>query len=73
VSKLVQPNGQITVPGVKELIAPVTDDERKKFEAIHFQIKVGQEVHLKADCPEKCLYRISKLRWALIRLSPTTP
>ena len=25
------------VPGIKELIAPVTDDERKKFEAIHFE------------------------------------
>lgn len=25
------------IPGIKELIAPITDDERKKFEAIHFE------------------------------------
>jgi len=40
VSKLVTPDGQILVTGVKDLIAPVTDDEREKFEAIHFDIKV---------------------------------
>jgi Cys-Gly metallodipeptidase DUG1 len=39
VSKLVTPDGQILVTGVKDLIAPVTEDERKKFEAIHFDIK----------------------------------
>ena len=42
VSKLVSPEGDILIPGVKDLIAPVTDDERQKFEAIHFQMKVGQ-------------------------------
>ena len=39
-AKLVTPTGEILVPGVKEMIAPVTDDERRKFEAIHFQMKV---------------------------------
>lgn len=40
-SKLVTPDGQILIPGIKELIAPVTDDERQKFEAIHFEMKVS--------------------------------
>ncbi|RSH87405.1 hypothetical protein EHS25_003315 [Saitozyma podzolica] len=38
-SKLVSPTGEILIPGVKEQIAPVTEDERKKFEAIHFEMK----------------------------------
>ena len=41
VSKLVTPDGQILVTGVKDLIAPVTEDEQQKFEAIHFSIKVS--------------------------------
>jgi hypothetical protein len=41
VSKLVTPDGQILVTGIKDLIAPVTEDEQKKFEAIHFGIEVG--------------------------------
>jgi Cys-Gly metallodipeptidase DUG1 len=39
VSKLVSPKGEILIPGIKELIAPVTDEEREKFEAIHFGVK----------------------------------
>lgn len=38
-SKLVSPKGEILIPGIKELIAPVTDEEREKFEAIHFGVK----------------------------------
>lgn len=37
-SKLVSPEGKILIPGVNDLIAPVTDDEKKKFEDIHFKI-----------------------------------
>ncbi|GMK54346.1 hypothetical protein CspeluHIS016_0109320 [Cutaneotrichosporon spelunceum] len=37
-SKLVSPSGEILIPGVKELIAPVTQDEQEKFEKIHFQM-----------------------------------
>lgn len=48
-SKLVTPTGEILVPGVKEMIAPVTQDEQEKFEVIHFQMKdihdaIGGEV-----------------------------
>jgi Cys-Gly metallodipeptidase DUG1 len=38
VSKLVTPEGEILIPGVKELIAPVTADEQDKFEKIHFEM-----------------------------------
>lgn len=41
-SKLVTPAGEILVPGVKEMIAPMDDDEKKKFEAIKFEMKVGR-------------------------------
>lgn len=58
-SKLVTPDGQILIPGIKELIAPVTDDERQKFEAIHFEMKVslntravlGLSLHLSSGHP----------------------
>lgn len=42
VSKLVSPEGKILVPGLQDLVAPITDDERKKFEAIHFGV---QDIH----------------------------
>lgn len=38
-SKLVTPDGQILVTGIKDLIAPVTKDEQDKFEAIHFKLQ----------------------------------
>lgn len=41
-SKLVSPEGKILVPGLQDLVAPITDDERKKFEAIHFGV---QDIH----------------------------
>lgn len=53
-SKLVTPKGEILVPGVKEMIAPVTDDERSKFEAIHFELSdvhdsMGGDVTISED------------------------
>ena len=41
-SKLVAPDGTILIPGIKDLVAPVTDDECQKFEAIHFGV---QDIH----------------------------
>jgi len=38
-SKLVSPDGKILIPGINEMIAPVTQDEQEKFEAIHFEMK----------------------------------
>lgn len=37
-SKLVTPQGQILVPGVNELVAPLTDEERSRYETIDFSV-----------------------------------
>ena len=74
VSKLVSPKGEILIPGVKELVAPVTNDERQKFEAIHFQMKVGPSRYSfpwsKSDTldPRTCMTLL-----AAMAHSPTTP
>lgn len=59
------PSGEILVPGVKELIAPVTGDEQKKFEAIHFEMQdihdsVGANVSLSDDVVKTLMGRMSK-------------
>lgn len=36
-STLVLPNGKITIPGLSELVAPLTDAEKTRYEAIHFE------------------------------------
>lgn len=53
-SKLVAPDGTILIPGIKDLVAPVTDEERQKFEAIHFGVEdihaaVGGDQTLTSD------------------------
>jgi Cys-Gly metallodipeptidase DUG1 len=40
VSKLVGVDGKILVPGLDDLVAPLTDEERKRYEVINFGIKV---------------------------------
>lgn len=62
-SKLVTPQGEILVPGVKEMIAPVTDDERAKFEAIHFELSdvhdsMGGDVTISEDKVEVLMGRM---------------
>ncbi|KAK9897904.1 CNDP dipeptidase [Cystobasidium minutum MCA 4210] len=37
-SKLVSPSGEILIPGIKELVAPLTDEERQRYEKINFQV-----------------------------------
>lgn len=37
-SKLVTPQGEILVPGIKELVAPLTDEERARYEAMDFSV-----------------------------------
>lgn len=39
-SKLVTSEGEILVPGIKELVAPLTDEERKRYDVINFSVKV---------------------------------
>jgi Cys-Gly metallodipeptidase DUG1 len=65
VSKLVSPTGEILIPGVKEQIAPVTEDERKKFEAIHFEMKdihgaVGGDQTISEDTVTTLMGRMSE-------------
>jgi hypothetical protein len=65
VSKLVSPEGKILIPGVNDLIAPVTDDERKKFEEIHFKITdiqgaIGGDQTLSDDPVATLMGRMSK-------------
>lgn len=64
-SRLVTPDGQILVSGVKDLIAPVTDDERAKFEAIHFEMQdihaaVGGEVTISDDTVKTVSFLVSE-------------
>ena len=40
VSKLVTPEGQILVPGLMDLVEPLTEEERARYEAINATVKV---------------------------------
>ncbi|RSH79642.1 uncharacterized protein EHS24_009294 [Apiotrichum porosum] len=62
-SKLVSPEGEILIPGVKELIAPVTQDEQDKFEKIHFEMAdihaaVGGDVTISEDTVKTLMGRM---------------
>lgn len=53
-SKLVSPTGEILVPGVNELTAPLTDEEKARYERMDFQISdlesaVGAQTLLSDD------------------------
>ena len=66
VSKLVSPEGKILIPGVNDLIAPLTDDEKKKFQDIHFKITdiqnaIGGDQTLSDDPVTTLMGRMSKL------------
>lgn len=37
-STLVAPSGEILIPGLKDTVAPLTDAERKRYEAINFSL-----------------------------------
>ncbi|KAI3477706.1 hypothetical protein L1887_60525 [Cichorium endivia] len=37
-SKLVTAKGEILIPGIKELVAPLTDEERKRYDVMDFQL-----------------------------------
>lgn len=38
-SKLVTPDGKILIPGVNEMVAPLTEQESKLYDGIHFELK----------------------------------
>ena len=39
-SKLVTGKGEILIPGINDLIAPLTDEERKRYEVMDFNLAV---------------------------------
>jgi hypothetical protein len=54
VSKLVTSKGEILIPGIKELVAPLTEEERSRYEAIHAEVSdfddaVGAKITLHDD------------------------
>jgi Cys-Gly metallodipeptidase DUG1 len=57
-SKLVTPQGKILIPGINENVAPLTDEERKLYEAINvsvadFENSIGAKTTIydnKVDC-----------------------
>lgn len=63
-SKLTSPQGEILVPGIKQLVAPLVPGERERYEAIDFTNKdlstaVGAEVLLSDD---KCQTLMGRMR-----------
>ncbi|CAO1624913.1 unnamed protein product [Jaminaea pallidilutea] len=38
-SRLVTPEGEILIPGIKDLVAPLTAEERKRYEVMDFTVK----------------------------------
>ena len=52
-SKLVTSEGEILVPGIKELVAPLTDEERKRYDVINFSVKVGDDLIPQLDADDQ--------------------
>lgn len=72
-SKLVSPEGKILIPGVNDLIAPLTDDEQKKFNDIHFKIEdihgaIGGDQTLTSDPVKTLMGRMRELKE--LRINP---
>jgi len=62
-SKLVTPTGEILVPGIKDLVAPLTAEERKRYEVMDFSLKdinnaTGSETTLSQDKAEVLMGRM---------------
>lgn len=62
-SKLVTPKGEILVPGINEMVAPLTDEERKLYEVIDvtvadFESAIGAEVTISKDKAEVLMGRM---------------
>jgi Cys-Gly metallodipeptidase DUG1 len=41
VSRLVTTDGKILIPGLMDLVAPLTEEERKRYEVINASIEVS--------------------------------
>lgn len=73
-SKLVSPQGEILVPGLMDLVDPLTKQERSRYEQMNFsnadfESAVGGNVLLKDDKAEVLMGRCVFLSLADMRLS----
>ncbi|OCB89196.1 CNDP dipeptidase [Sanghuangporus baumii] len=62
-SKLVTPTGKILIPGVNELVAPLTDEERERYEKIDYGVEdieesVGAQIAISEDKAEVLMARM---------------
>ncbi|PVG01554.1 putative cytosolic nonspecific dipeptidase [Serendipita vermifera] len=62
-SKLVTPQGDILVPGVNDLVAPLTDEERKRYESLDYSIddvhsSCGAEIAVSSSISEVLMNRM---------------
>ncbi|KAG8998229.1 hypothetical protein FRB90_012351 [Tulasnella sp. 427] len=53
-SRLVKPNGEILIPGLEQLVAPLTDEEKQRYEVLDYSIadieqSAGAPVALSSD------------------------
>ncbi|CAG7850464.1 Cys-Gly metallodipeptidase dug1; AltName: Full=GSH degradosomal complex subunit DUG1 [Serendipita indica DSM 11827] len=62
-SKLVTPQGDILVPGINELVAPLTEEERKRYESLDYSIddvhsSAGAEIAVSSSISEVLMNRM---------------
>lgn len=48
-SQLVTPSGEILVPGIKEMVQPLTAEERKRYEAMDFSVSAFEQENVQAN------------------------
>lgn len=69
-SKLVTPQGEILVPGIKDLVAPLTDEERKRYDVMDFSLKdiegaTGSQTTVSSD---KATVLMGRMRYPCLSL-----
>jgi len=69
-AKLVSPAGEILVPGVNRLVAPLTEEEKKRYEVIDFTVQdvndsVGADIALSSD---KATLLMGRMRYPSLSL-----
>lgn len=62
-SKLVTPGGEILIPGIKDQIAPLTEEEKKRYDVIDIEVKdfesaIGAKVTISEDKSEVLMARM---------------
>jgi hypothetical protein len=65
-SKLVNPAGEILIPGIKELVAPLTDDELSRYQALDYSVAVRPLVLSRCTAPCGLIIAWTPLFWYMI-------